>query len=213
MSEPIGLRERKKLRTHATISETAIALFLDRGYDDVSVAEIAAAAEVSKRTLFAYFPTKDALVLHRFADHEDEPARTVRGRAADESPLAALRRHLRGALAQRDPISGLCDLPAVVDFYRLVITTPSLRAALLGYGQRSEQHLAAALLEAAPDGPHAELTARLGATQIARILSTLAFDNQAQIAAGATADRLAPAAEAAAEHAFTLLTHGLVDYR
>ena len=88
-SEP-GLRERKKARTHHAISEAAIALFLQRGYDAVSVSEIAAAAEVSKRTLFSYFPSKDELVLHRFADHQDEAARVVRGRPPGVSPLDAL---------------------------------------------------------------------------------------------------------------------------
>ena len=72
-----GLRERKKERTRRAISEAAIELFLRRGYDAVPVSEIAEAAEVSKRTLFAYFPTKDELVLHRFADHEDESAAGV----------------------------------------------------------------------------------------------------------------------------------------
>ena len=112
-----GLRERKKLRTHRTISETAIALFLERGYDQVSVAEIAAAAEVSKRTLFAYFPSKDDLILHRFADHEDETARVVRQRSPGEAPLDALHRHLRSALGRCEPTSGLCDDPDVVAFY------------------------------------------------------------------------------------------------
>src|SRR3954451_7689964 len=107
MDEPVGLRERKKARTRKAISETAIALFLERGYDDVSVAEIAAAAEVSKRTLFAYFQTKDDLVLHRIAAHEDETPRVVRGRAPGESPLAPLHRHRRAALARHDPITGL----------------------------------------------------------------------------------------------------------
>ena len=82
----MGLRDRKKARTRDAISGAAIALFLQRGYDAVSIAEIAAAADVSRRTLFAYFPTKDDLVLHRFADHEDEAARvlTVVARAIDQ---------------------------------------------------------------------------------------------------------------------------------
>src|SRR3954451_9231355 len=133
MDEPVGLRERKKARTRKAISETAIALFLERGYDEVSVAEIAAAAEVSKRTLFAYFPTKDDLVLHRFADHEDGQARVVRTRPPAVAPLAALHAHLRDALERRDPITGLCDHPAVVRFYRLVLDTPSLRGGLVRY--------------------------------------------------------------------------------
>ena len=90
----MGLRDRKKARTRDAISGAAIALFLQRGYDAVSIAEIAAAAEVSRRTLFAYFPTKDDLVLHRFADHEDEAARVVRAREPDVAPLDALHRHL-----------------------------------------------------------------------------------------------------------------------
>lgn len=78
-----GLRERKKARTRQVLSDTAIALFLERGFAGVSVAEAAAAAEVSKPTLFRCFPAKEDLVLHRFADHRDEPARTVEaGRAA-----------------------------------------------------------------------------------------------------------------------------------
>ena len=77
-----GLRERKKQRTHAAISEAAIALFLEHGFNQVSVAQVAEAAEVSKRTLFAYFPTKEDLVVHRLADHETEFARVVRARPA-----------------------------------------------------------------------------------------------------------------------------------
>ncbi len=107
----MGLRDRKKARTRDAISGAAIALFLQRGYDAVSIAEIAAAADVSRRTLFAYFPTKDDLVLHRFADHEDEAARVVRAREPDVAPLDALHAHLRAALERRDPVTGLCDTP------------------------------------------------------------------------------------------------------
>ncbi len=208
------MRERKKLRTHRTISETAIALFLKRGYDQVSVAEIAAAAEVSKRTLFAYFSTKDDLILHRFADHEDEAARVVRHRSQGQAPLDALHRHLRSALKRRDPISGLCDDPNVIAYYRLVVETPALTAALTRYLSRSEDALMAALREATPpEVPHAVPTARLAACQIIAVLRVLAHDNQVSICAGQTADARAADAVTEANHAFDLLRGGLEPYR
>lgn len=212
MDEGLGLRERKKARTRRAISEAAIALFLERGYDDVPVTEIAEAAEVSKRTLFAYFPTKDDLVLHRFADHEDESARVVRDRPADESPLDALHRHLRITLEQRDPITGLCDTPEVVAFHRLVRDTPALSTALQRYHARSVEALTSALLGAAREAPHPELTARLAASQIFVVLRELADANQRRVIAGQSADALAPAALAEADHAFDLLRGGLAPY-
>lgn len=212
MDEGLGLRERKKARTRRAISEAAIALFLERGYDDVPVTEIAEAAEVSKRTLFAYFPTKDDLVLHRFADHEDESARVVRDRPADESPLDALHRHVRITLEQRDPITGLCDTPEVVAFHRLVRDTPALSTALQRYHARSVEALTSALLGAAREAPHPELTARLAASQIFVVLRELADANQRRVIAGQSADALAPAALAEADHAFDLLRGGLAPY-
>lgn len=213
-----GLRERKKARTRQAISDAAIALFLQRGYEQVSVTEIAEAAEVSKRTLFAYFPTKDDLVLHRFADHVDEPARMVRNRRPGEAPLDALHRHLRGALDRRDPITGLCDNAEVVRFYRLVLDTPALSAATARYHARSLDALTAALQEIASSGgpPSAsgdELTARLAASQILATLHTLAHANQVRIAAGRTADDLAAHAAAEADHAFEFLRTGIAPYR
>jgi AcrR family transcriptional regulator len=207
-----GLRERKKARTRRGISEAAIALFLERGYEQVSVAEIAEAAEVSKRTLFAYFPTKDDLVLHRFADHEDEPARVVRDRPAGAAPLDALHGHLRAALERRDPITGLCDEPGVVRFYRLLLDTPSLSSALVRYQSGGEDALASALHAAAPAVARPELTARLAAGQILIALRTLAHANQTRIAAGRAADDLAAEATAEADQAFELLRTGLKPY-
>jgi AcrR family transcriptional regulator len=208
----VGLRDRRKARTRDAISGAAIALFLQRGYDAVSIAEIAAAADVSRRTLFAYFPTKDDLVLHRFADHEDEAARVVRAREPDVAPLDALHRYLRAALERRDPISGLCDHPAVVQFYRLILDTPALSAALVRYQARGEHALAAAL-DSLPDGAdEPSLTARLAAGQILVVLRTLGHENQMRIAAGRSADDLAEEAVAEADHAFTLLRSGLAPY-
>jgi len=208
----LGLRERKKARTRRAISEAAIALFLERGYDDVPVAEIAEAAEVSKRTLFAYFPTKDDLVLHRFADHEDEAARTVRDRASGETPLGALHRHLRTELEERNPITGLCDTPEIVAFHRLVRETPALTAALVRYHARGVAALESALLGTTGDVPHRELTARLAASQVTTALQELANTNQRRIVGGRSAEELAPTALAEADHAFELLGAGLRPY-
>src|SRR5580658_8047831 len=91
MTDATGLRERKKLRIRETIAATAIRMFLESGFDRVSITDIARAADVSRRTLFAYFPTKEDLVLQRFADHEDEAARIVRARRPGQPPLDALR--------------------------------------------------------------------------------------------------------------------------
>jgi AcrR family transcriptional regulator len=213
VDERPGLRERKRQRTHRTISETAIGLFLERGYDHVSVADIAEAAEVSRRTLFTYFPTKDDLVLHRFADHEDEPARVVRARRPGETPLDALHRQLREALESRDPITGLCDQPDVVAFYQLVIQTPALRSALVGFMARSQDALAAALRETTPDDDLADSTAQLAAAQIVAVRTALSDANQTRITLGETADALAPRALAEADRAYDMLRGGLHPYR
>ncbi|WP_408058556.1 TetR/AcrR family transcriptional regulator [Streptomyces niveus] len=197
-----GLRERKKRQTYERLSETAIALFLEKGFEKVSVAEIAAAAEVSKPTLFRYFPAKEDLVLHRFADHEDEAARVVAG-AGGRSPLEALRRHFADGLARRDPVTGLNDDPRVLAFHRLLYGTPSLVARAYAYQGRSEAALAGALV-----GVPA-IAARLAAGQIVAVQRVLAEENWRRIAAGESADGVYPDAVVAAELGFGQLEGGL----
>ncbi|MFE5662871.1 TetR/AcrR family transcriptional regulator [Streptomyces niveus] len=197
-----GLRERKKRQTYERLSETAIALFLEKGFEKVSVAEIAAAAEVSKPTLFRYFPAKEDLVLHRFADHEDEAARVVAG-AGGRSPLAALHRHFADGLARRDPVTGLNDDPRVLAFHGLLYGTASLVARAYAYQGRSEAALAAALV-----GVPA-ITARLAAGQIVAVQRVLAEENWRRIAAGESADGVYPDAVVAAELGFGQLEGGL----
>ncbi|MFP3991606.1 TetR family transcriptional regulator [Streptomyces sp. E11-3] len=200
----MGLRERKKRRMYQEVSETAIALFLEKGFDRVSVAEVAAAAEISKPTLFRYFPAKEDLVLHRFADHEGEAARVVAGRAAGQSPLDALELHFRDGLERRDPVTGLSDAPDVLAFHRLLYGTPSLVARLYAYQGRAEEVLAAAL----GDG----VAARLAAGQVVAVQRVLAEENWRRIAAGESADAVAPGAAAAARVAFAQLRSGLGRY-
>ncbi|WP_338494857.1 TetR family transcriptional regulator [Streptomyces sp. SJL17-4] len=202
-----GLRERKKERTRQALSDVAVALFLERGFDAVSVAEVAAAAEVSKPTLFRYFPAKEDLVLHRFADHEDESARVVAaGRRAGTAPLDALSAHLLDGLARRDPVTGLCDHPSVLAYLRLLYGTPALVGRLHAYRVRSEAALADALAAGAEGDP---LLARLAAGQIVTVLRILAEENTARIAAGETADAVEADAVAAAGRAFRALREGL----
>lgn len=197
----MGLRERKKRQTYQAISDAAIALFLKKGFDRVSVAEVAAAADISKPTLFRYFPAKEDLALHRFADHEDEAARVVAARPPGISPLDALHRHFLDGLERSDPVTGLNDDKGVLAYHRLLYGTPSLVARLHAYRGRSEDALTAAL--------GGGLRARLAAGQIVAVQRILAEENWRRIAAGESADAVRPAAVAAARLAFDQLREGL----
>ncbi|MFD9887843.1 TetR/AcrR family transcriptional regulator [Amycolatopsis sp. NPDC059027] len=206
MSEPVGLRARKRERTRRAISDAAIAMFLADGFDAVSVADVAAAAEVSKPTLFRYFPTKEDLVLDRFADHRGEAARVVRGREPDEKPLAALKRHIRNALDERDPVTGLCDNPEVLAFNRLVFGTPSLAARLAQLRTYDTDELAGAFREAT--GEENPFICRLVAVQVVAVTHELAHRNWAKLAGGRSADDVHQEAVVALTRAFALLGKG-----
>ncbi|GAA2934382.1 TetR/AcrR family transcriptional regulator [Streptomyces griseoincarnatus] len=197
MSE-IGLRERKKRRMYRTVSDIAIGMFLERGFDAVSVAEVAAAAEISKPTLFRYFPAKEDLVLYRIADHEEEPARVVR---EGPTPVEALKRHFLEGLERHDPVTGLNDDSDVLAFHTLLYGTPSLVARLYGHLERTEEALAEAL--------GGGLDARLAAGQIIAVRRILAQENWRRIAAGEALAAVGEDAAAAAERAFGVLARSL----
>lgn len=201
MTEPLGLRARKKERTRDAIAEAAISLFLAQGFDDVSVTEIAAAAEVSKPTLFRYFTCKEDLLLHRIADHSGEAARVVRARPAGVAALDALHRHFRHGLDRREPVTGLNDHPQVLAFHRLVFTTPSLAARVTRFMLDDEAALAEALAEVLRSG----VETRLMAAQVLAAQRVLAGTNWQKLAGGATADDVYPQAVADADLAFTWL--------
>ncbi|MCK9929486.1 TetR family transcriptional regulator [Frankia sp. Mgl5] len=204
MTEPLGLRDRKKRRTRDALSAAAVSLFLERGFERVSVAEVAAAAEVSKPTLFSYFPAKEDLVLHRVLDHRGEAARVVRARSADQSPLAALEAHFLAGLRQHEPVTGLCDVPEVLAYHRLVFSTPSLLGRMAQYTAADEDALADAFAEAA-GSPAAQVDARLAAAAVLTVQRVLARENWHRLDAGAAAADVLPDAEAAARRAFGAL--------
>ena len=193
------MRARKKVRTRDAIADAAIALFLARGFDRVSVSDIAATAEVSKPTLFRYFPTKEDLILHRFADHHGEAARVVRDRQPGIAPITALHRHFRTGLDRFEPVTGLNDHPEVVAFHRLVFATPSLMGRLMHYTLDDEDALAAVLGPGVPG--------RLQAAQVIAVQRVLARANWQKIAGGRTAHDVQPEAIVDADQAFAHLGH------
>src|ERR1700733_12422280 len=91
---PVGRRERKKAATRQAIADAALRLFLERGYDEVSIRDIADAADVSTTTLFKHFTGKEALVFDQDADREADLIAAVRQRAAGQSIPEALRQHV-----------------------------------------------------------------------------------------------------------------------
>src|SRR5436305_1221607 len=127
MSQEVGRRELKKQRSRELIAATARRLFIERGFEEVPVAEIARAAEVSEATVFNYFPTKEDLVYSRLEAFEEELLSAVRDRQPGVSVLAAFGRFLsvpRGLLASEDP-DVVEQLAAIV---RVIAESPSLLA-------------------------------------------------------------------------------------
>jgi AcrR family transcriptional regulator len=90
--QSLGLRERKKLRTRQAIAAAALRLFAEHGYDETTIADIAAAADVSPRTFFSYFPSKEDVVFAEIDDRLAEVRERLAHRLAGESPLDAIRR-------------------------------------------------------------------------------------------------------------------------
>ncbi|MEU9135165.1 helix-turn-helix domain-containing protein [Streptomyces sp. NPDC048404] len=119
---PVGRRERKKAATRQAIADAALRLFLERGYDDVGIREIADAADVSTTTLFKHFPVKEALVFDEESDREDSLLAVVRERPPGQSIPNALREH---ALHHRR--AGADSDPRFVTFLELVNSTTALR--------------------------------------------------------------------------------------
>ncbi|MEI5134289.1 TetR/AcrR family transcriptional regulator [Streptomyces libani] len=132
-----GLRERKKRQTRQYISDVATGLFLARGFDAVTIAEIADAAEVSVNTVYNYFPAKEDLFFDRSKGLVDRLSRFVRGRTAGESAASAVLRELREEVEAVSPRVGLIE--GYDQFMRVVHGAPTLKARL--WYMQQEIHL------------------------------------------------------------------------
>ncbi|MGW4573732.1 TetR/AcrR family transcriptional regulator [Streptomyces tendae] len=128
-----GLRERKKRQTRQYISDVATGLFLERGFEAVTVAEVADAANVSVNTVYNYFPAKEDLFLDRSKGVVDRLSRWVRGRRDGESAAYAVLRELRDEVESVSPRVGLMDGYAA--FMKVVHESPALRSRMWAIGQ------------------------------------------------------------------------------
>jgi AcrR family transcriptional regulator len=143
------LRESKKRETRQRLSDVATALFFERGFDAVTVEEIAAAANVSKMTVFNYFTRKEDL----FFDREDEVMLLLRKalhERSKESPVSALRRLVDELAEQKHPFARIDG--RTVGWWRLVAASPSLTARMREAGDESVERLAVELAGGKPDG-------------------------------------------------------------
>ncbi|WP_448625881.1 TetR/AcrR family transcriptional regulator [Geodermatophilus sp. URMC 64] len=155
MSELQDRRARKKARTRAEIRTVAQRLFAERGFDAVTIADIAGEADVAVQTVFNHFPTKEELFFDGRTPWVEGPAAAVRNRPAAVSPLRALREYLV------EVVSGLAGAHASGERRSFVATiegSPALKTRELQLVNESETRLAEALAEAwngddAPGGP------------------------------------------------------------
>ena len=202
----MGLRERKKEQTRQRITETAYRLFGERGFDGVTVAEVARAAEVAEATLFNYFPTKEHLFYSGLEAFGARLLDAVRTRRAGEPAVAAVRRVVLGdgGLLDRIAAGDRVALEQARTTARVVSSSPALRA-------RERQVLA---------GIADDLGAALGDDPVAQAVANALMGVHGALLAYVrhrllTDDR--PAAVAAdvrrfGDHAFGLLEHGLADF-
>lgn len=174
-----GRRAVKKLETRQRIADEATSLFLAHGFDSVTLEDVAAAAQVSKMTVFNYFSRKEDLFLDRQDDLNMAPLReAIRLRPAGQGPVAALRALFDEYRAQQHPFTQVNRRTA--DWWRFIAMSPSLQARLRELHDEAAEGLAAEL-----DGPIPRASARLAAGLIVLTMQTAreemvdAFDNGA----------------------------------
>ncbi len=209
MAEELSLRERKKRETRQRIADVAMGLFMLRGFDQVTVAEVAEAADVSVNTVFNYFRTKEDLFFDRQDAAVESLGRVVAARPPGQSAVEALRRDFGAALEQRDWRYGITG--GAPDFFRMVTESPALVARVRQMGELREAYLARVLAEetgADPDDP----TPRLVAAQMVALIRTVSEEYLRRRLAGESLEAVLPPVRAAAERAFALLESGAGDY-
>ncbi|MFE9135425.1 TetR/AcrR family transcriptional regulator [Streptomyces sp. NPDC007355] len=205
-TESMGLRESKKQETRQLISDHATRLFIERGFEQTTIAEIATAARVAKKTVTNYFPRKEDLALDHHEAFTASLAAAVAGRGSGESALAALRREFAAAVEQCNPVAGF----AGPEFARMIAESPTLTARLRELHDQREEALAEALAGIAPaDAP--PIAPRAAAALLGAAHRLLFQRIQELTLAGEPNDLIAAAVAPEATYVFDLLAAGLGD--
>lgn len=202
---PTGLRERRKQEARQAISGAAMTLFTARGFDEVTISQVADAAGVSKMTVTNYFPRKEDLVFDRAAATIASLAGAAGGRAPGESLLAAIRRDYAERIAAGDVTLG----PPTAAFARLVQRSPVLAGRAREIEDMREQALGDAIAaETGTDDPQQ----RIVAAQLASVHRVLFAEAARRSLDGQPAGEIRRALAAAARQAFDLLQPSLGSY-
>jgi AcrR family transcriptional regulator len=197
----VGLREYKKQRTRRAIADEAFQLFAARGFDHVTVAEVAAAAGVSEKTVFNYFPTKEDLFFDEVDEREAALLAAISERKPGESIPAALRR------VQVTDCGRMCN-PGFAPFARIIEESPALRAKELEIMARFNRALAEAIeRELGVD----DLDARIAASLLVGVHWQFFVTARKRALAGRHGPAAARRMRADLERAYELLEHGLGD--
>jgi AcrR family transcriptional regulator len=209
----MGLRERKKAQTRQLIADTAWRLFADRGFERVTVAEVAREAQVAVATVFNYFPTKEDLFFFRLEAFGADLVEAVAGRAAGEPALAAFRRQLLGAGGLLAQVGAGDDqaLERLRTMNRVIAASPALQAR----EQQAFAHTAAALadrLAADTGAAPGDLDAQVAANALVGVQRALVDYTRRRVLADKRPAGLAADVRALAERAFALLADGLGGY-
>jgi len=210
----LGLRERKKQRTRRLIAETARRLFAERGFEQVTVTEIAREAEVAPATVFNYFPTKEDLFYSRLEAFEERLLTGIRERPAGQSILAAFAAFLldqQGVLAMDVPGGDREATRQVQTITRVITESPALLARERQVFERYARSLAALIAEDVGAGP-GDVTCHAVANTLLGLHRAL-IDHVRELAlAGASASRIRRSVKSEAERAIAQLERGLGDF-
>jgi AcrR family transcriptional regulator len=209
----MGLRERKKEQTRRLIAETAWRLFADRGFKQVTVAEVAREAQVAVATVFNYFPTKEDLFYYPMEAFGTELVAAVASRPAGEPALVAFRRHIleSGGLLAQIEAGDTQALERLRTVNRLIAASP----ALLAREQQAIARIADALaaLFAAETGAGAEdLRPQAAANALVGVQRALLDYTRRRVLADEAPERLYADVRALGQRAFALVEEGLRDY-
>jgi AcrR family transcriptional regulator len=207
MREEQGLRARKKRQTRELIADTAGRLFAERGFDAVTVAQVARAADVSEGTVFNYFPTKEDLFYGDMEAFEAELVDAVRQRRAGESVLSAFRRFV---LERSGRLADEAVAEVIAAAARVVGTSPALQAREREVVAAATDALAALLAEETGAGDDVEPWTVANA--LMGVQRALVVHVRAQVLGGRRGPELAAAARSQAARAFARLEAGLGGY-